>query len=116
MDANLTIPLPIEHFHQRQRGLLHRSQQLLLSTGEIIGISLAIVGAINAVIALVYYARISKVIWMDELKNPEEEKSFEFQSPLKVVGALTVLITFVAGIFPGIFSYLGEVASIFFGN
>ena len=88
----------------------------LLSTGEIIGISLAIVGAINAVIALVYYARISKVIWMDELKNPEEEKSFEFQSPLKVVGALTVLITFVAGIFPGIFSYLGEVSSIFFGN
>ena len=53
------------------------------------------------------------VLW---LKNPEEEKSFEFQSPLKVVGALTVLITFVAGIFPGIFSYLGEVSSIFFGN
>ena len=88
----------------------------LLSTGEIIGVSLAIVGAINAVIALVYYARISKVVWMDELKNPEEEKLFEFQSPLKVVGALTGLITFVAGIFPGIFSYLGEVSSIFFGN
>ena len=88
----------------------------LLSTGEIVGISLAIVGAINAVIALVYYARISKVIWMDELKDPEQEKSFEFQNPLKVVGAFTVLITFIAGVFPGIFSYLGEVSSIFFGN
>ena len=76
----------------------------LLSTGEIIGISLAIIGAINAVIALVYYARISKVIWMDELKNPEQEKTFEFQNPLKVVGAFTVLITFIAGVFPGIFS------------
>ena len=53
----------------------------LLSTGEIVGISLAITGAINAVIALVYYARISKVIWMDELKNPEQEMTFEFQNP-----------------------------------
>jgi NADH:ubiquinone oxidoreductase subunit 2 (subunit N) len=88
----------------------------LLSTGEIIGISLAIIGAINAVIALVYYARISKVIWMDELKNPEQEKTFEFQNPLKVVGAFTVLITFISGVFPGIFSYLGDVSSIFFGN
>jgi len=88
----------------------------LLSTGEIVGISLAIIGAINAVIALVYYARISKVIWMDELKNPEQEQTFEFQNPLKVVGAFTVLITFIAGVFPGIFSYLGEVSSIFFGN
>jgi len=50
------------------------------------------------------------------LSHGIEEKLFEFQSPLKVVGALTVLITFVAGIFPGIFSYLGEVSSIFFGN
>ena len=88
----------------------------LLSTGEVIGISLAIIGAINAVIALVYYARISKVIWMDELKNPKQEKTFEFQNPLKVVGAFTVLITFIAGVFPGIFSYLGDVSSIFFGN
>ncbi|MDC0077194.1 NADH-quinone oxidoreductase subunit N [Acidimicrobiaceae bacterium] len=88
----------------------------LLSTGEIVGISLAIIGAVNAVIALVYYARISKVIWMDELKNPEQEKTFEFQNPLKVVGALTVLVTFISGVFPGIFSYLGEVSSIFFGN
>ena len=37
----------------------------LLSTGEIFGVSLGVVGAINAVIALVYYARISKIIWMD---------------------------------------------------
>ena len=37
----------------------------LLSTGEIFGVLLGVVGAINAVIALVYYARISKIIWMD---------------------------------------------------
>ena len=88
----------------------------LLGSANSIGIILGVVGAINAVIALVYYARISKVIWMDELKSINEEKIFQFENPLKVVGVFTVLITFVSGIFPGIFSYLGEVSSIFFSN
>lgn len=88
----------------------------MLSTGEPIGLTLGIVGAVNAVIALVYYARISKVIWMDELKDVDPETIFQFENPLKVVGVFTVLITFISGIFPGIFSYLGEVSSIFFGN
>ena len=88
----------------------------LLGSASSIGIALGVVGAINAVIALVYYARISKVIWMDEPKSINEEKIFQFENPLKVVGVFTVLITFVSGIFPGIFSYLGEVSSIFFGN
>ena len=88
----------------------------LLGSANSIGIALGVVGALNAVIALVYYARISKVIWMDELKSINEEKIFQFENPLKVVGVFTVLITFVSGIFPGIFSYLGEVSSIFFGN
>jgi len=88
----------------------------LLGSANSIGIILGVVGAINAVIALVYYARISKVIWMDELKSINEEKIFQFENPLKVVGVFTVLITFVSGILPGIFSYLGEVSSIFFSN
>lgn len=88
----------------------------LLGSANSIGLILGVVGAINAVIALVYYARISKVIWMDELKSSNEEKVFQFENPLKVVGIFTVLITFVSGIFPGIFSYLGEVSSIFFSN
>ena len=88
----------------------------LLGSANSIGIALGVVGAINAVIALVYYARISKVIWMDELKSVNEDKIFQFENPLKVVGVFAVLITFVSGIFPGIFSYLGEVSSIFFGN
>ena len=50
----------------------------LLSTGEIFGLSLAIVGAVNAVIGLVYYSRISKIIWMDSPKEEiqSDEESF----------------------------------------
>ena len=89
----------------------------LLSTGEIFGLSLAIAGAVNAVIGLVYYSRISKIIWMDSPKEEiqSDEESF-IPSPLKVVGFVSLVLTIVSGIFPGIFSNLGEASSIFFNS
>tara|TARA_B100000579_G_scaffold161687_2_gene131304 strand:- start:2783 stop:4249 length:1467 start_codon:yes stop_codon:yes gene_type:complete len=89
----------------------------LLSTGEIFGLSLAIVGAVNAVIGLVYYSRISKIIWMDSPKEEiqSDEESF-IPSPLKVVGFVSLVLTIVSGIFPGIFSNLGEASSVFFNS
>ena len=89
----------------------------LLSTGEIFGLSLAIVGAVNAVIGLVYYSRISKIIWMDSPKEEIQSDGETFiPSPLKVVGFVSLVLTIVSGIFPGIFSNLGEASSIFFNS
>ena len=89
----------------------------LLSTGEIFGLSLAIVGAINAVIGLVYYSRISKIIWMDSPKEDiQKTENSIIPSPLKVVGFVSLILTIVSGIFPGIFSNLGEASSIFFNS
>ena len=86
----------------------------LLSTGEIFGLSLGIIGAINAVIALVYYARVSKIIWMDD--SPAGERVITVPNPLKVVGFISLALTLLAGIFPGIFSSLGEASAIFFSS
>ena len=89
----------------------------LLSTGEIFGLSLAIIGAINAVIALVYYSRISKIIWMDSpSENVKSNNDTLIPSPLRVVGFVSLILTIVSGIFPGIFSNLGEASSIFFNS
>ena len=89
----------------------------LLSTGEIFGVSLGIVGAINAVIALVYYSRISKIIWMDSPnENVKSNNDTLIPSPLRVVGFVSLILTIVSGIFPGIFSNLGEASSIFFNS
>ncbi len=89
----------------------------LLSTGEIFGVSLGIVGAINAVIALVYYSRISRIIWMDSpSENRKSNNDTLIPSPLRVVGFVSLILTIVAGIFPGIFSNLGEASSIFFNS
>ena len=89
----------------------------LLSTGEIFGLSLAIIGAINAVIALVYYSRISKIIWMDSpSENVKSNNDTLIPSPLRVVGFVSLILTIVSGIFPGIFSNLGEASSLFFNS
>ena len=89
----------------------------LLSTGEIFGLSLAIIGAINAVIALVYYSRISKILWMDSPnENVKSNNDTLIPSPLRVVGFVSLILTIVSGIFPGIFSNLGEASSIFFNS
>ena len=89
----------------------------LLSTGEIFGLSLGIIGAINAVIALVYYSRISKIIWMDSpSENVKSNNDTLIPSPLRVVGFVSLILTIVSGIFPGIFSNLGEASSIFFNS
>ena len=89
----------------------------LLSTGEIFGLSLGIIGAINAVIALVYYSRISKILWMDSPnENVKSNNDTLIPSPLRVVGFVSLILTIVSGIFPGIFSNLGEASSIFFNS
>jgi len=89
----------------------------LLSSGEIFGITLAVIGAINAVIGLVFYARISKIIWMDApSENITVTTKNTLLSPLKVVGFISLAITFMAGIFPNLFSYLGNAASLFLNS
>ena len=89
----------------------------LLSSGEIFGITLAVIGAVNAVIGLVFYARISKIIWMDA---PSENITITTRntllSPLKVVGFISLVITLIAGIFPNLFSYLGNASALFFNS
>ena len=87
-----------------------------MGSGQTIGVILGIVGAVNAVISLVYYARISKIIWMDEQVQEYSEKNMLIENPIKVVGLITVFITVLSGIFPGIFSNLGDIASTFLNN
>jgi len=89
----------------------------LLSSGEIFGITLAVIGAVNAVIGLVFYARISKIIWMDApSENITVTTRNTLLSPLKVVGFISLVITLIAGIFPNLFSYLGNASALFFNS
>lgn len=73
---------------------------------------LAVFGAINAVVALVYYARVVKVMWMDEPAIEETPKgTLKVDKSLTFVGAFTLAITIAVGFFPNIFGLLGVAAS-----
>ena len=45
-----------------------------------------------------------------------EEKVVTITNPLKVVGFISLALTILSGIFPGIFSNLGEASAIFFSS
>ncbi len=84
----------------------------LLSSSNTFVTVLAVIGAVNAVIALVYYARVVKIIWMDE---PEVQDSHsvlpKVDQSLAFVGVFTLVITVVVGFFPNIFGVLGVAAT-----
>jgi hypothetical protein len=44
------------------------------------------------------------------------ERVITVPNPLKVVGFISLALTLLAGIFPGIFSNLGEASAIFFSS
>ena len=75
-------------------------------------LALAVLGAVNAVVALVYYARVVKVMWMDEPTIEETPNTtLKVDKSLTFVGAFTLALTIAVGFFPNIFGMLGVAAS-----
>ena len=82
----------------------------LLSAESVSGAALAVVVAVNSVIALFYYANVARQMWFQDA--PEGETT-----PIKVPFSLTaalgisVLGTLAFGIFPGLVTHFGDVAN-----
>ncbi len=77
------------------------------------GVVLAGIAAINAVIALYYYARIVKVIFMDPVpaSAPVEQAAEADTHPALVLAlGVTAVVVVVAGFFPQILAFFGEAA------
>ena len=73
---------------------------------------LAVIGAVNAVIALVYYARVVKIMWMDEIDiSYISAETLQVDRSLSFVGFFTLVVTIIVGFFPNVFALLGVAAS-----
>lgn len=84
----------------------------LLGVDSSVVLLLAAIGAINAVVALVYYARVVKIMWMDESTLPSTSgATLEIDKSLSFVGLFTLFITIIVGFFPNIFGILGQAAT-----
>ncbi|HEX5095194.1 MAG TPA: NADH-quinone oxidoreductase subunit N [Acidimicrobiia bacterium] len=79
-----------------------------LEAGTTWAVVLAVIAAVNSVIAFFYYARVIRVMWFHE--------PAEGAGPVQVPGALaaalaiTTAVTVVVGIYPQVFARVGELA------
>jgi NADH-quinone oxidoreductase subunit N len=83
----------------------------VLDSGTSSSIALGVVAAVNAVIALFYYANIARLMWMSPVADGD-------RTPIRVPPALqaslglSVIVVVVIGIYPQLFAHLGDVASL----
>jgi NADH-quinone oxidoreductase subunit N len=80
------------------------------------GIALAVIAAVNSVVAFVYYARVVKAAWFDPV--PEDVLTGEARSAyvaptLGLAMGIAAVVVIVVGIFPSILSELGEMTKVF---
>ena len=83
----------------------------LLSAETVSGAVLAVVVAVNSVIALFYYANVARLMWFQDA--PEgETTSIRVPFSLSAALGIAVLGTLAFGIFPGLVTHFGDVANL----
>lgn len=72
---------------------------------------LAVIASINAVIALYYYARVVKAIWLDPAPAEVREQSAPVGS-LRLALGISLVLTIVVGFFPTIATIFGDASRV----
>jgi len=83
----------------------------LVNPGIAAGYVLAVVLAVNTVIALFYYARIAQKMWMEPV--PDDDRT-PIHVPLSLAGALAIcaVVTLVLGVIPNLVGDIGDLAEL----
>ncbi len=86
--------------------------QSAIDAGGLAGGILAVIAALNAVIAFYYYARVAKTIWFEPA--PEGAEVFDDAPVGSLVWVLTVaaIATFVLGLLPDISNFFGRATQV----
>jgi NADH-quinone oxidoreductase subunit N len=83
----------------------------VVSAGDAWAYALAAIGAVNSVVALYYYAGVSRAMWMDDVPDGDT-------TPIRVPGslaaalAITVVATLVIGVFPNVILRFGDLTQL----
>lgn len=87
----------------------------VLTAGSAWAVALAVVAAVNSVIALYYYARVVKAMWMDPVPvtAPDPEIRNRPTPPaLSLALGITAAVVLVAGFLPGIVTFFSDVTRV----
>jgi NADH-quinone oxidoreductase subunit N len=85
--------------------------QSLLSPGTGWGYALALIGAVNSVVAFGYYGTIMREMWMKPVPDGDTTR-VGIPGSLALALAMTVVATLVLGILPGVATHFGDIARI----
>ncbi len=80
-------------------------------------IALAVIAAVNAVIAFYYYARVIKAVWLDDPVGEFAEGAESAPAgSLKLALAVAVALTVAIGVYPSIATFVGDAAQVLAGG
>ena len=82
----------------------------VMAPGTVAGVVLAVVVAVNSVIALWYYANVAKTMWMDPVPDDGDMSPVRIPPALVSGLVLTVVATIAFGVFPGLVGHFVEAA------
>ncbi len=88
---------------------------VLVESGNAWAVTLAVVAAVNAVIALFYYARVIKSIYFDPVPESVDAGAAAdrpMARPLALAIGLTVVAVVVAGFFPQVLAFFGDATRV----
>jgi NADH-quinone oxidoreductase subunit N len=79
----------------------------LTSANSTAGYAMALVVGVNSVIALFYYARVAKVMWMDPV--PDDDRTpIRVPPAIRSLLAITAVITLAIGVYPEIVTHFSD--------
>jgi NADH-quinone oxidoreductase subunit N len=83
----------------------------VLDSGTTSAVALGVIAAVNAVIALFYYANVARLMWMSPVPDGDRT-AIRVPAPLTAALGLNVLVVIAIGIYPQLFARLGDAASL----
>jgi NADH-quinone oxidoreductase subunit N len=81
----------------------------IIDAGTGWAIALAVIAAVNSVIAFVYYFRVIVQMWFRPVAT-DDRSPIRMPQPLAVAVGLTAIVVVVIGVYPQLFAKVGEVA------
>ena len=82
---------------------------LALQVGDAWATALAVIAAVNSVVAFFYYARPIRAMWFSDA-DAEDRSPIRIPPALAGAIAITAVTTIVIGIYPQLFAKVGEMA------
>src|SRR5438067_7814460 len=83
----------------------------VLDSGTAAAVTLGVIAAVNAVIAIFYYANIARLMWMSPVPDGDRT-AIRIPAPPTAALRLTTLAVVAIGIYPQAFAHFGDVATL----